>query len=213
MTVGDSLTLLIGLLTAALSVVGAVVSVYYGHRLSQANRLAVADDLAVRFREPLLQSAHNLQSRLFNIVRKDFLSRFRTAQGATDAEREYSVVNTVYLFGQYLAWVEIVRRESQYLDPRSRESSRRDRRTARGRPGLRSRTATTYDDRCLGIFRGEQRADRRGDAAHGDDSAGPAAVGVPGLRRLRGEFRRPTSWTLVSRHSRRTSMRWRSRGA
>ena len=30
----------------------------------------------------------------------------------------------LYLFGQYLGWVEIIRRESQYVDPRSRKNNR-----------------------------------------------------------------------------------------
>src|SRR5262245_14150701 len=109
---------------AAISVTGAVVSAYYGHRLGRAARLEEADRLAVRFREPLLQSAFNLQSRLYNIARMDFLGLFLTNGAATDHEREYAVHNTAYLFGQYLGWVEVIRRESQYMDPRSRARNR-----------------------------------------------------------------------------------------
>jgi hypothetical protein len=96
---------------AVISVAGALVSAFYGRRLARQEKLEDADRLAVRFREPLLQAAFNLQSRLYNIVRLDFLHNFMAAEDATPDEREYAVQNTVYLIGQYLGWLEVIRRE------------------------------------------------------------------------------------------------------
>ena len=41
-----------------------------------------AEDLAVRFREPLLQAIFNLETRIYNIVELGFLQRF-LGDGAT----------------------------------------------------------------------------------------------------------------------------------
>jgi hypothetical protein len=142
---------------AVLSVVAVILSAAITYRLNRRDRAERVEDLALRFREPLLQSAHNLQSRLYNIVEQDFLGRFLTAEDASADEREYALRNTQYLFGQYLGWVEVIRRESQYIDPRSRKNSRM---IAQRLEGVRNCLAesTRPDDRPLRLFRGEQRA-------------------------------------------------------
>lgn len=142
---------------AVLSVVAVLATVVISYRQSKLSRLERAEDLATRFREPLLQAAYNLQSRLFNIAKQDFLGRFLTADDATAQEREYAVRNTCFLFGQYLAWVEIIRREAQYVDPRSRENNRV---IVEKLEHVRDRMASSehVEDRPLRLFRGEQRA-------------------------------------------------------
>jgi hypothetical protein len=142
---------------AVMSVIAVIVSSAISYRLTRRSREEQVEDLAVRFREPLLQSAHNLQSRLFNIVRLDFLGRFLTAEEASPSERDYAIHNTEYLVGQYLGWVEVIRRESQYVDPRSRENSRI---VVERLEGVRDCFAKSdrIDDRPLRLFRGEQRA-------------------------------------------------------
>jgi hypothetical protein len=152
------MTELLALATAAvISVTGALISAFYAHRLSRENKMADDDRLAFRFREPLLQAAFNLQSRIFNIVRQDFLGRFLIGDRATPDEREYAVNNTAFLIGQYLAWVEILRCESQYMDPRSRA---RDRAIVESLEHIRDTFAESegLDDPVMRLFRGEQRA-------------------------------------------------------
>lgn len=142
---------------AILSVIAVSLSAALTYRQGRRSRLERAEDLATRFREPLLQAASNLASRLYNIARKDFLGRFLTHGEASQQERDYAVRNTCYLFGQYLAWVEIIRRESQYVDPRSRENNRL---IVERLEQVRDRMADSEDvaDRPLRLFRGEQRA-------------------------------------------------------
>jgi hypothetical protein len=142
---------------AVMSVVALIVTAVISYRLNRRGREERVEDLALRFREPLLQSAHNLQSRLYNIVRQDFLGRFLTAPEASQQERDYAVRNTQYLFGQYLGWVEVIRRESQYIDPRSRKNSQT---IVERLEAVRSCMAesTRPNDRPLRLFRGEQRA-------------------------------------------------------
>ncbi len=136
---------------------GVFLGALFSVRQARKERLDRAEDLATRFREPLLQSAYNLQSRLYNIAQQNFLGRFLTADEACQEERDYAVRNTCYLFGQYLAWVEIIRRESQYVDPRSRENNRV---IVAKLEQVRHRLADSerVEDRPLRLFRGEQRA-------------------------------------------------------
>jgi hypothetical protein len=142
---------------ATLSVVSVLISAVLSYHLAQRSRLDRAEDLATRFREPLLQAAYNLQSRIYNIVKQDFLGRFYSAPEASEQERTYAVNNTCFLFGQYLCWVEIIRRESQYVDPRSRETNRA---IVEKLEHVRDCMAESvqHTDRALRLFRGEQRA-------------------------------------------------------
>jgi hypothetical protein len=120
------------------------------HQLDKADQ---AEQLMSRYRDPLVHAAFDLQSRLYNIVRKDFLGKYDV--NGTPAEREYAVESTVYVVGQYLGWVEILRREVQFLDlqdvERNRELTRK----------LEAVSRAFFDDTmdpAFRVFRGEQRA-------------------------------------------------------
>lgn len=145
----------VSLVAAVVSALSALASAWYARHTILSERLAAADDLAQRFREPLLQSAFNLQARLYNIVRLDFLQRFMTKDSRPE-EREYAIENTLYLLGQYFCWVEIIRRESQFLDPRNRATNRV---VADQLEHVRDAFASSQDAELIfRLFRGEQRA-------------------------------------------------------
>src|SRR5689334_18560651 len=76
--------------TVLVTALGVFLGAYFSVRQARKDRLERAEDLATRFREPLLQAANNLQSRLYNIARQDFLGRFLTAPEASEQEREYA---------------------------------------------------------------------------------------------------------------------------
>ena len=67
-----------------------------------------------QYRDPLLDAAHTLQSRIYNIVRNDYLNIWLRC-GDPEQER-YARDYTVYALAEYLTWVEIVRRELRFLD-------------------------------------------------------------------------------------------------
>ena len=67
-----------------------------------------------RFRDPLMHAAYDLQSRIYNIVRLDFLKTYLV--NGSPREKEYAVENTVFLFAQFLGWTEAIREEIQFLD-------------------------------------------------------------------------------------------------
>jgi hypothetical protein len=120
-----SAQIVVSLLTAAV----ALVSIYLSARASRgtarltyeldmakarATKEQMVEELMSRYREPLLRAAFDLQSRIYNIIKQGFLVRYG-AEGRPH-EREYARDNTVFLFAEYFGWVEILRRDVQFLD-------------------------------------------------------------------------------------------------
>ena len=148
---------LVSLAGAVISAGAAVATVVLTRRASVRDRQRAASELALRYREPLLHAAFNLQTRLYNIASPTnvFLQRFLT--NGTPAEAEYARLNTVYLLGQYLCWSEILRREGQFIDP---VDLGRDREVMACMEQVREvlSDSVTFTDPVLRVFRGEQRA-------------------------------------------------------
>ncbi|MGQ0716813.1 MAG: hypothetical protein ACT4NP_05740 [Pseudonocardiales bacterium] len=139
-----------------ISTVGAIVSVAISRRAAREERLSAAEELIRKFREPLLQAAFNLETRIYNMVELGFFGRFLGAD-STDSEKEYAVLNTMHVFAQYFCWVEIVRRESQFVDPRDDRINR----TTADRLEAASDTFSDsigIEEKRFRFFRGEQRA-------------------------------------------------------
>ena len=106
-----------------------------------------------RYRDPLLSAAFELQSRIYNFLLRGFAGYLRSGD---ENEKSYVVNSTLFLFAQYLAWTEALRRGVQFLDlgdiERSRELADRLERI---------RAAFSTDTDLHGpfrIFRTEQRA-------------------------------------------------------
>ncbi|GAA5133919.1 hypothetical protein GCM10023320_60840 [Pseudonocardia adelaidensis] len=78
------------------------------HRLADEGRQRA---LVQRYREPLARAAYDLQSRLWNILRGSFLD----PSDPKGRHWLYARDSTVWLFAQYFGWVEIVRREIQFV--------------------------------------------------------------------------------------------------
>ncbi len=121
---------IISALVAAISV---VISVYGQSRIAQlTDRLTKQREaesrevqtaaLMSKYRDPLLRSAIDLQSRLYNIYQNRFLARF---YHESSADQRYARHNTLYVVAEYLGWVEILRREIQFLDLGDLELNRR----------------------------------------------------------------------------------------
>ena len=67
-----------------------------------------------RYRDPLLRSAFELQSRFFNILKQNLLWVYLI--NGTTQEREYTIQSTLFVIAQYFGWIEILRRDIQFLD-------------------------------------------------------------------------------------------------
>src|SRR6185436_3685141 len=66
------------------------------------------------YREPLARAAYDLQSRIFTVVTSDYFGPSMAAASAR--EQAYRLQNTAFLFAQLFAWMEITRREIQFID-------------------------------------------------------------------------------------------------
>jgi hypothetical protein len=108
------LRLLTVLLTAVVSVASTLLAVFYGPAWKdrvdarRASRQR-SEQLLAQYSEPLARAGFDLQSRLYNIYRQGFLV-------ASNIPESYRRLSTLWFYGQFLAWVEIVRREVQVID-------------------------------------------------------------------------------------------------
>lgn len=161
---------LIAILSAAVSVLGAVIAgvmTTWSNKKTRAmearlekerheqTKAEQAAELISRYREPLLLAANSLQSRLFNAVRDEYLPIYLRDDSA-DEQSEYARNFTVYTLAEYLCWVEIIRRELRFLDLGGEQENRRfnDRMQAVS-TALATQEITQEHFR---LFRGQQRA-------------------------------------------------------
>ena len=107
-----------------------------------------ARELVDKYRDPLLRAAYDLQSRIYNVYRPGGFN----AQSAP----EYFRLNTLFLFAELLGWLEIIRRELQFLDLGAIAETR-DLGGRLGRLQDLLASTTDYGDGCY-VYRGEQRA-------------------------------------------------------
>jgi len=145
--------------TAIASVVAALVTGFFAWFVQAWRYRREASDQALQVlrqnRDPLLRAAFELQSRLYNVVAKDFLVRYRGA--GTEEEKEYARWSTLWLFGQYLGWTEILRREIQYLDLGSKAANRAVQRRLNEVAAALASDAGGGDSKFI-VFRSDQRA-------------------------------------------------------
>lgn len=116
----------------------------------------LVEEVMGRYREPLLRAAFDLQSRLYNLLRQRLLERFH--QDGTGEEREYVEVSTMFVYGEYLGWAEILRRGVQFLDLGDAGTNRQ---LAERLDAVNNVLLSSWGElrsRDFRIFRGQQRA-------------------------------------------------------
>jgi len=72
------------------------------------------EQIVKRYRDPLLRASFDLQSRLYNIVKRSFLTTHHVDERPD--RKEYACENTLFVIAEFLGWVEILRREVRFLD-------------------------------------------------------------------------------------------------
>jgi hypothetical protein len=85
------------------------------------DRGLAAEDVLTRYREPLAAAAYDLQSRLYNILRLDFLGLY----GGDDPRAAEALMTTLFRFAQYFGWTEILRGDIQFLSFPEADETRR----------------------------------------------------------------------------------------
>ncbi len=135
-------------------------------------------EVVQRYREPLARAANELQSRLWNIHRGRFLGRYgpqsrRDRPPATTSGEpplsDYAITSTVWLVGQYLCWVELLRREAQFLHLERQDETLRLQALLND---LVHAFSTDSLDRPLRVFSAHQRAVGELMIVQGRDAAG-----------------------------------------
>ncbi|MFP1832014.1 lysogenic protein [Lonsdalea quercina] len=105
------------------------------------------------YREPLASAAADLQSRIFNIVRQGFFVCYYIH--GNERQKNYAINNTVFLFAQFFAWTEAVRREIQFI---SFGDDAKTGQLSGLQSSIYSLIQTDMYDPALMVFAGEQRA-------------------------------------------------------
>ena len=90
---------------------------------AEADRRAETERMARKYGEPLGRAAYDLQSRIYNIIKSDFLNLH--LKNGDRRTRLYAIRNTLFVIAQYFAWTELVRREIQFIDLGTDEETRR----------------------------------------------------------------------------------------
>lgn len=159
-----NIELIVGLLAGAFALVAGALAVWGQIRstrlsaemelLKMAEQRRIESEKAVaRYREPLARAAYDLQSRLYNLLAGNMLSKHYI--NGDERARNYVVDNTVYLIAQYLAWTEIIRTDIQFINLGKDEDTRQ---LARLQDNLYAIFQSSETGSLLRLFAGEQRA-------------------------------------------------------
>lgn len=178
---------MIGVISAVIAVLGAVVTVALGYRVQTQLKSREHMDYMSKYRDALLWAAFDLQSRLYNILhgyevtrrpgQKGFLQAFLVE--GTERQADYVKRSTAFLFAEYLGWVEIFRRDLQFLDLGDSQTNRQIMFLLHKISGTLN-AANTSDAECFRIFRADQRARRAHDRGGQQTRRAP----MPRLRRI-----------------------------
>jgi hypothetical protein len=118
--------IIVAIIALVASVISATVSLFGDVLLASWTARREMKSVLARYRETLAEAAYELQARLWNILKLEFLQTYYL--DGEDTEREYAVENTLYVVAQYLAWVQALRRDvhlsrfPQFRDPVGRRT-------------------------------------------------------------------------------------------
>ncbi|MGI5508389.1 hypothetical protein [Streptomyces sp. CA-106131] len=158
----DALTVV----SALVALSGAATTAVLGYWTQRRLRLIELRNLMDSYGASLAWAAYDLQARLYNVLyghevdlspgpSRGFMTSFHL-QG-TPEEREYVRHSTVFVLAEYLGWVEILRRDIQFLDLGQSRANQRAVTVISSIGTVLNRTSAT-DDNTLRLWRAEQRA-------------------------------------------------------
>lgn len=151
--------------SAVVALAGAATTAGLGYWTQRRLRVLEQRNLMDSYGASLAWSAYDLQARLYNVLRghdvdvspgpsRGFLTSFHVR--GTPRQREYVRRSTVYVLAEYLGWVEILRRDVQFLDLGGSRANQRAM-TVISSIGT-ALNRTTGDGDVLRLWRAEQRA-------------------------------------------------------
>ncbi len=155
--------IIIAIISAVVALISAIISIFGQIRIAQLkdqftqqqearSQKARSQALIAKYRDPLLRSAFDLQSRIYNITMQNFMNLYGSH---ISEQHKYCIDNTLYVIAEFLGWIEILRREVQFLDLGSVEDNQKLNQL------LFNITATFYSEQYSFVFlllKGQQRA-------------------------------------------------------
>jgi hypothetical protein len=139
--------IVVALISAGVSFGTTVMTDFLKRRSEERTKQLTAQELVAKYRDPLLQSAFDLQSRIYTVL---------AGESRPITDDDYFRFNTLFLIAEFLGWLEIIRRDMQFLDLGNADATRA--------LGVRLYTiqrlwaSTSHSDDRYYIYRGEQRA-------------------------------------------------------
>jgi hypothetical protein len=156
---------MISVISAVIAVLGAAATAALGYRVQAQLKSREQMDYMGRYRDALLWAAFDLQSRIYNILhgfelshrpgRKGFLEAFLVE--GTERQANYVRRSTAFVLAEYLGWVEIFRRDLQFLDLGDSKTNRHTMFLLATISETLSASSTSETE-CFRIFRADQRA-------------------------------------------------------
>ncbi|KAI7283890.1 hypothetical protein KC345_g2677 [Hortaea werneckii] len=108
----DVAAITVAVISLASSLLTAVAGGWWAYYSEERKDRRATDRLLRKYRDPLLLAAQDLQARLFNLVELSITDAFMDAGERCE---DSLFIYTAFLFGQYLCWVYILRRQTQFL--------------------------------------------------------------------------------------------------
>jgi hypothetical protein len=105
----STVTIVISVLSLSGTILTAIIAGFFTLHSARRASQQEARKLHSKYRQPLLLAAHDLQGRLHSFLDGGFRRCYKRKQ-------DYVIYHTVYLIAQYFAWLEILRREVQFLE-------------------------------------------------------------------------------------------------
>ncbi len=90
-------------------------------KIAESERIA-SEKEAIKYQEPLIRAAYDLQSRLYNILRQNLLEAYFV--NGDERDKQYVIDNTVFLVAQYFSWSEIIRQKIRFINLKEEKRTR-----------------------------------------------------------------------------------------
>ncbi|PXW44271.1 hypothetical protein DFO54_109159 [Erwinia sp. AG740] len=103
-----------GVFAVASVVISVGITTYNQNRVNKINNSMEAKRKHQYYLEPLIRSAADLQSRIYNILEGGFIERYY--HNGSERNKNYVIKNTVFLVAQFFAWTEAARIDVQFLN-------------------------------------------------------------------------------------------------
>ncbi|KAK0114930.1 hypothetical protein ONS96_013404 [Cadophora gregata f. sp. sojae] len=120
----DGVSIVIAVVSLIGSLVAAAFTGWVTWFIDEVRRRADAKKLVAKYHDPLLLASLDLQSRLFNMTQQNLLAHVEDEE-----KKDLIYVYTAFLFGQFLSWTYILRREAQFLRFSTQKTNREMART------------------------------------------------------------------------------------